>query len=298
MNPSPDQSFFPSINIIGAGIVGQVIGTLVHLHKCGHIQGVLNSTFVSTQKATQQIQQGNPLKSIEQLEPSDITFITTPDDKIESVCNSIVQMNRLPVKGIMLHCSGTLSIDILSKLKSKGHDVARVHPIKHFKEIPHAVETFNGTHCLIESDENAYSTLQLFFKSIGGNVIRMYQSPDYLYHTACVFASVFPQMLLTASSILYEICGIEKEMAVTLARDLMQQALKSIDVSKNYANYIEGPLKRGDANTLENNIASISNKNIRNLYLSFNRFALELAHLNEEEKFILKQLLSKGQRHD
>lgn len=284
----------PTINIIGAGLVGKLIGKLLTINQYGNIQCILNRTLESSQMAVGYIGQGKPIADVKSLLPAEITFITTPEDQINPICKTLLEEKCLQRNSILVHCSGSENLDVLQDALLGGYHIAKVHPIKHIQNINEAINSFSGTYCVIESDEESYYLLNSLFTHIGAKVIRIKIQQDYLYHTACVFGSVFPQILASATSILFENCGMEKTLALNLAMNLSKSALNSLDIKKEYSDFIEGPIKRMDRELLVKNVNSIYDPLIKSMYRVLTEFGINLSKHHDESKSLLMELISQG----
>ena len=83
-----------TVNIIGAGNLGKTIGKLIFTHDVGFIQEICNTSTKIGIEAASFIGQGD-VKTISELLPADITFITTPDDQIECCCQELSRSAKL-----------------------------------------------------------------------------------------------------------------------------------------------------------------------------------------------------------
>ncbi len=272
------------INIIGGGIVGKTIAKFATSHQAGKIQCILNSRLENAQQAAKFVGAGLPIAHPGDLLPADIHIISTPDEKIEDICAAIAELNLFNPNSIVMHCSGTVSVDALKSAKSKGCYIARVHPIRHMHSAEHGVSVFPDTYCVIEGDDAAYKNLYPFFTAIQAIVIRMGTQHDNKYHTAGVFAAAYHQMIIAASARLYEDCGIEKKLAVKLACDLAKTAINNIDIESDYKSFVEGPIKRADVDTIAKNRKSLTTKEMKGLYDALGKYSLSLTEHSTAEK--------------
>lgn len=283
----------PTINIIGAGLVGQTLAIRIAMVNCGTILNILNSTYKSSCAAAKKITQGRAIKNIEEIHPADFVFITTPDDKIESICSNLCAKKLLKADSIVIHCSGTQPLDSLSAARHADCHIARVHPIKHISSVDDAIATFNDTYCVFEGDNHAAAPIFDLFTKIGAQALRINHQSDCLYHTACVFATTFPQILLSATSILYEACGINRENALKLSNDLIMNSLVLKSSMVDYIDFIEGPIKRADTTTIRKNMASIKNTDITAIYKALTNFGVSLTnHPGIIKKHLLEAIKS------
>ena len=109
-----------TVNIIGAGNLGKTIGKLIFTDDVGFIQEICNTSTKSGIEAASFIG-GGDVKTISELLPADITFfITTPDDQNPMFCcQDLSRSAKLKKNSIVVHCSGSLSSEVLRTAKRK-----------------------------------------------------------------------------------------------------------------------------------------------------------------------------------
>jgi predicted short-subunit dehydrogenase-like oxidoreductase (DUF2520 family) len=273
-----------TINIIGAGLVGQVLGAFIAMNSSNKILGVLNRSIDSAREAIKIIGQGEAVDTINHLHPADIFFITTPDDSIQDLCNQLAKTDALRSGAIVIHCSGILTTSALDSAKLKGCHIARIHPIKHITSVKKAIQTFTGTNCVFEGSEAAYHTLSKLFTTIGVKLLYMQPQYDYQYHTACVFSTTFHQLIVAAAAMLYESCGIIRVEAMALAKELAISSLNYINSPDSYSNLVEGPIKRLDTDTLSKNLNSIKQEKVQKIFQAMSEFATNISNHPEHAK--------------
>jgi predicted short-subunit dehydrogenase-like oxidoreductase (DUF2520 family) len=173
-------------NIIGAGKLGKTIAHAFTCSSIGILRGICNKNKKSAQKAVDLLGVGIAYDNISDLPKASLIFITTPDDSVAMVAESLAK--TVDVKGvIVVHCSGVLNSGALSSLKAQGAYVASVHPPKAFKGEDIQPSAFNGVDCVMEGDEEALKWLEWAFQKLKARVVRIRPCDKVLYHTACVF---------------------------------------------------------------------------------------------------------------
>src|SRR3972149_5349177 len=99
----------PRITFIGAGNTCKVLGKL--LNRRGYnIVGIASRRLGSARKASRYIGVkcfSNKINSF--ASASDIVFVTTPDDAIETLASNLAKDSKLRKGTIVLHCSGNYS---------------------------------------------------------------------------------------------------------------------------------------------------------------------------------------------
>ena len=279
-----------TVNIIGAGNLGKTIGKLIFTHDVGFIQEICNTSTKSGIEAASFIGQGD-VKTISELLPADITFITTPDDQIECCCQELSRSAKLKKNSIVVHCSGSLSSEVLRTAKEKGCFVASVHPMRSFAKPDISFKQYNGTYCAIEGDDEAITVLEELFTKIGSVVYAINKEKKSSYHAAGVFASYYLVTLCQNSLLCLKGAGVENEMSMKIIASLMQSTLNNLETTLSPERSLTGPIKRGDINTIAKHLSDIPEP-LSNLYKTLGLATLSIAHLPEDVEKKIAELLS------
>lgn len=266
-----------STNIIGCGRLGKTIGKLIIQNNAGKVFGIVNSSIESGKISAEYIGEGTAFKSIDELPKTDLYFITTKDDLIEEIANKLHTANVLKPDAIVLHCSGSLSSDILNIVKKNNCFIASIHPIKSFANPERAVSTFNGTYCAIEGDEYAISLLTSFFQKIGAITFPIKKENKSIYHSGGVIANNYLITLHYHAMQCYIKAGVDKEIAKKIVSMLMKDAFDNLNNSS-HIQALTGPIQRGDIKTVSGHISSFkqdsSLPDTKDIYLSMGRGTL------------------------
>lgn len=284
------------INIIGAGNLGKTIGKLIFSNEIGFIQEICNTSAKSGSEAASFIGQGE-VKIIDELLPADITFITTPDDQIELCCQQLSKSSKLKKNSIVVHCSGSLSSEVLRAVKEKGCFVASVHPMRSFVKPDISFKQYGGTYCAIEGDDEAINILENLFTKIGSVVYAINKDKKSSYHAAGVFASNYLVTLCQNSLLCLKDAGVEHEMSMKIITSLMQSTLNNLETTLSPPKSLTGPIKRGDINTITKHLNDLPEP-LSNLYKTLGLATLGIANLPEEiEKKISALFSQKEEPH-
>lgn len=266
-----------SANIIGCGKLGKTIGKLLAQYDALSLQGVVNSSIDSARNSVAYLGKGIPCENLHSLPKSDIYFITTKDDLIEESACKLQNSNILCKGNIILHCSGSLTSDVLNKTKESKCFVASVHPIKSFAQPDQAVTTFNGTYCAIEGDQEAITVLTQIFQKIGGIVFPIKKENKKIYHAGGVIANNYLVTLHYHATQCYINAGVDKEIAQKIVSMLMKDAFDNLSRLPHHQ-ALTGPIQRGDVNTIIKHTSSLdqvsSLKETKDIYLSMGRGTL------------------------
>lgn len=237
-----------TINIVGAGCVGQTLGRLWTQNKALIVQEVLNGSMESGACAVAFIGAGRAVAGMEQMHPADVTLIATPDDRIAACCEALAQARLLVPGSVVFHCSGALPSSVLSAASEHGAAVASVHPIRSFADPAQVANAFGGTFCGIEGDGAATDVLHTAFAAIGARLVPIDASFKAVYHAAAVFASNYLVTLLDVAVQAYMKAGIPQETAMQLMEPLVRGTVDNV-FRLGPTDALTGPIARGDIAT-------------------------------------------------
>jgi len=122
-----------TLNIIGAGHVGRVLGRLFAGVEGITVQDVLTRSMDSARDAVAFIGAGRPVDSYAALRRADVTMLAVSDDQIVPACAALVAEGR-QAGAIVFHCSGALASNVLLAATQAGASVASAHPIRSFAD--------------------------------------------------------------------------------------------------------------------------------------------------------------------
>ena len=237
----------PSVTIIGLGRVGRALyGTLP---KVGY---QIVSVFSKSVYNVPFFVEGFPS---EKSHLGELIFLTVPDDTLHTVIQKLDE-NFDDFSGkYIVHCSGTLSSDILSSLKEKGSSIASFHPIQSISE---TTDTFSKAWFDVEGDTQVVNILEELGKSLGANILTVQKETKPYLHAAAVVASNYVVTLMKVAEEIAEIGGIEKEKIISALIPLMQSSLNNLE-AKGIEKSLTGPIARGDIQTVQTHLEILKN---------------------------------------
>lgn len=252
----------PSIGFIGSGKVGTALG--YYFQKKGlNVSGYSSRSFQSAIQSAQKTKTKAFENNSALIHSSDIIWITTNDDSIEKVVADITEeANHQELPKLFLHASGTLTIDILSPLATKGHRIATAHPLLAFGDLTDSVEQLEKTYFCIEKETPLL--LQLL-KKAGNPYLQISASKKGLYHIASVVLSNYLVTLSYISKQLYQQTGMSRQEIQKATTPLVESVLKNI-AQQSEKEALTGPIKRGDANTILRHLHTIQEESPNFLY--------------------------------
>jgi predicted short-subunit dehydrogenase-like oxidoreductase (DUF2520 family) len=245
----------PSLNIVGAGHVGRVLGRLFALHGVFAVQDVLTRSPASAQDAVAFIGAGRALAQAADLRPAQVWMLAVGDDQIAPVCAALAGSGLL-AGATVFHCSGAKSSNELQAARQAGARVASVHPVRSFADPAAVAAAFDGTWCGVEGDAEALALLSPACEAIGARQVAIDAAAKTVYHAASVFASNYLVTVLDAALRAYVAAGVPPEVARELARPLASETLANV-FKLGAPGALSGPIARGDVATVARQHAAL-----------------------------------------
>ena len=261
------------VAIVGAGRVGTAVGVL--LLAAGH-----TVTAVSGRDATR-IRVAEFLPGVPVVDPAlavtgaTVVVVAVPDDELASVTAEIAPRCR---RGTWVaHCSGALGLDVLEAARAAGARRLAVHPLQTFPDVRRAIEELPGCAAAVTADdEEGYAVGEAIARDLGARPFRLADDARPLYHAAAVLASNDLVALSGLAARAFEVAGVPDPVAAMLP---LQRATVDNVGRLGPAPALTGPIVRGDAGTVDRNLAALSARlpEAVNAYVVLARVALDLA---------------------
>lgn len=236
-----------TLNVIGAGRVGQTLAHRWRAQRVFAVQQVLTRSPASASDACAFIGAGQPIASLHDLRAADVWMLAVPDAALAQAATDLAghaQATGLP-PAIVFHCSGALTAAHLAPLAAQGWQVASAHCILSFATPATAVAQFTGTACALEGVANACATLRDAFTAIGAHCFDVASEHKVLYHAAAVFATNFLPVLQTVAEDAWRATGVPEALLPSLRSSLLSNAVANIN-RLGPAGALTGPAARGD----------------------------------------------------
>lgn len=245
----------PTLNLIGAGKVGRVLGRLFAASGGFILQDVLTRSQASAADAVGFMGAGRAVDAIGGMRAADAWMLAVGDDRIEAAC---AQLAALPsVAGaVVFHCSGAKSAQALQGAARVGALTASLHPIRSFADPAYVAQHFDGTYCGIEGEPRALEMLSGALALIGARAVPIDAAAKTVYHAASVFASNYLVTVLDAALRAYQAAGISAEVARQLAAPLASETLANV-IRLGPEAALTGPIARGDLQTVARQQAAL-----------------------------------------
>lgn len=236
------------ITLIGSGNVAQ------HLIKAfTKSEGIEIGQVFSRKKESlvHLIDSDKIVTNLSDFKEADLYVIAITDDAIAEVSAQLPFQNQLVV-----HTSGTSSIDVLNSKNRKGV----FYPLQTFsknKTVDFSVIPI----CLEAENETDYSVLETVAKSISNAVFSISSEQRKALHVSAVFVNNFTNHLYQIGQ---EICN-EHQMSFEILKPLIQETADKIK-TLNPIDAQTGPAKRNDFGTIEAHLNYLTNENQKQIY--------------------------------
>lgn len=243
----------PTVNFVGCGRLGQVLGRLWTDAGLVQIQDVHTRSKASAQAAVTQMGAGQPQADLALMQPADIWCFAVTDGQIATMAKRLAELTQAPsvVPGmaaqppIAVHFSGALASAELAPLTALGWGTASCHPILSFAQFDRAVGQFAGTFCALQGDSPAVGQINRWMTALGGQCFEVEESQKLLYHAAAVFSSNFLPVLQHTAQQLWLASGVPPKVVERLWPQMLKNVADNV-LALGPAAALTGPAARGD----------------------------------------------------
>ncbi len=242
-----------SLAFIGAGTVGSALA--ISLRKVGYpVAAVASRTPASAQRLADQLPGSVACDTLQAAAASaDLVFLTVPDDAIAAVAISIVWQPGQAA----IHCSGSLSLDVLDAARAQGATAGAIHPLQTFASVENAIQNLPGSTFALEAeDRGLMAELEGMAEALGGHWIHLGPGEKVLYHASAVLACNYFVTLVKLATDLWQGFGVPREDAVRALMPLLRGTLSNIE-NVGLPDCLTGPIARGDVGTVQKHLAAL-----------------------------------------
>ncbi|MEW6702639.1 MAG: DUF2520 domain-containing protein [Bacteroidota bacterium] len=181
-------------------------------------------------------------------EVSDRILLLIRDDQIENFIHEY--KSKIAPQLIWIHCSGVLSIE----------EAESAHPLASFSEVLFDLQFYKSIPFVTEKGRKNFHEL---FPQLQNPNFEINKEEKELYHAWCSIAGNFTTILWqNFFNYLKDDLLLPKEVAHQFLASISENLIKSNDP-------LTGPLKRGDAKTIERHLLQLKNSPLEDIYKSF-----------------------------
>ncbi len=246
------SSQFRTVGFIGAGRTATALA--LGLTKAGYqVSAVSSRSPASAQALAQKVPGCKAMpQPADVLKRCDVLFLTVPDDAIASLAGALPWR---PGQGAV-HCSGALSMEVLSAARDRGALVGALHPLQTFATRDGRGKSLAGVTFAIEGEGELGVWLEEAVRRLGGHSVSIAAQDRPLYHAAAVMSCGYVATLLDAAYALWEAMGFSREEAVKALLPLTRGTLDNVE-SQGARNAATGPIIRGDMGTVVTHLIAL-----------------------------------------
>ncbi|HJX03957.1 MAG TPA: DUF2520 domain-containing protein [Dehalococcoidia bacterium] len=245
-----------NIGFIGAGTTGTALAS--RLDQQGFmVRAVASHSLTSARRLAGRLENCKVYNTPQEVsDNAHLVFITTPDDVIATVVNSVKWHERQYI----VHCSGTHSLDIIDAAKKYGAISGAFHPLQTFADIEQAFNNLPGSTFAIEAGEPLLATLKEMAIALKCDCVLLQAGDKALYHTAAVFSCNYLVTLVKLATDLWSDFGVDQGTAIRAMLPLLRGTLQNIQ-NIGLPNCLTGPIARGDLGTIQKHISTLEKEN-------------------------------------
>lgn len=243
------------IGFIGAGTVGGTLSVAL-CHKGYSVVSVSSRNISSAQALAERVP-GCVVRPTFQktVNDSDVVFISTSDDAIESVVSSVSWCHGQSV----IHCSGALSLDVLDYAVQQGAISGTFHPFQAFSSVDIGVKSIPGITFGIEGNSKMTAYLEEMAVLLEGNPISVDSKDKVLYHLTGVMMGGLLTTLGATTARLWECFGVNRAKALKALVPIMRQVSYNLE-SFGIPGAVAGPYARGDIGTVRKHLKALQDR--------------------------------------
>ena len=276
------------IGFIGAGKVATAFGH--YLYNCGlTVSGYHDLHGEKVDHACRQTHSRAFRSAAEVATASDIVLITTRDDQIAGVCDSLCRQQVIDAHHLVGHMSGAHASLILAQAADRGAAIFSLHPLQAFADENKALAALPNTYFSLEGTDDRLNSLQPLLEKAAIRFFRIAPQHKSLYHMAACILSNYLVTLMDFGLQTLEQSGIPPQEGFQAMLPLIQGTIANIgQMGPDRA--LTGPIARGDAGTIRQHLQALDVQGLQELketYLYWGLKTLALARrviLKEPEK--------------
>lgn len=227
----------------------------------------------------------------------ELVLIATPDDRIAETCREISAAGGFHEGQSVAHLSGATGLDALRAAIDAGAAPLSLHPLQTFPNVDAALVRIPGTTIAVTARDDAVAMLgERVARDVGAEPFRLAEEVKPLYHAAAVFASNFVVAITAIAEQLFAEAGLSEPLERFLP--LSRASLEHV-AELGPAAAMTGPAIRGDAGTVERNLAALEAAAPDSVesYVALTRIALDVGEragrLASEERARVEEVLAR-----
>lgn len=218
---------------------------------------------------------------------SDAILISTQDSEIEKVAENLSE--KLTNKPTVLHTSGSLSSDILQKIKNIGCQTGSIHPLVSISDAVLGSERFKDVYFCVEGDFGAIKVAEKLINDLGGKSFSIETEFKALYHASAVTACGHLVALLDVAFEMLANAGLNEENSKKILLPLVESTIANLKNQKP-SEALTGTFARADSETFKRHLEAIKENTSEDALKVYLQLGERSLHLAEEQKISTEKL--------
>jgi predicted short-subunit dehydrogenase-like oxidoreductase (DUF2520 family) len=283
------------ISIVGAGTLGTALAVL--LRSAGADIPAVSGREATRTRAARYLPGVPVVAPGRAAAAGDLVLIATPDDHIAEICREIAAAGGFRRGQTVAHVSGATGLAALRPAIDAGAAPLSLHPLQTFPNVDAALARLPGTTIAVTAREEAVAALgERVARDVGAEPFRLPEEVKPLYHAAAVFASNFVVAIAAVAEQLFIEAGLHEPLEdfLPLSRASLEHAAELGPAAA-----MTGPAIRGDAGTVERNLAALEAAAPDGVesYIALTRIALDVGErsgrLSPQERARVEEVLAR-----
>ncbi len=211
---------------------------------------------------------------------SDVVFITTRDTEIEAVAENLA--GKIKNKPTVFHTSGSLSSEILRKLKEAGCATGSLHPLVSVSDANLGKERFKGAFFCIEGEVEAVKIAEKIVEKLEGKAFSIETKYKALYHASAVMSSGHLTALVDLAIETLSRCGLNESEAQRVLLPLIESSVENLN-TQTPAEALTGTFARADVGTFRRHLETLRENVSSEVLETYLQLGARSAHLAQEQ---------------
>lgn len=263
-----------AVGVVGAGRVGTTLGAA--LGQAGH--RVVAATAVSQEsreRAHDRLPGVRLAEPQDVIEAADLVLLTVPDDALPALVGGLAATGASVAGKIIMHTSGRYGVTVLAELTRAGGLPLALHPVMTFAGRPDDLSRLVGISFGVTAPDPLRPVAEALVVEMGGEPVWIPEERRALYHAALAGGANHLVTLVVESMDLLRAAGVDNPGA--MLGPLLGAALDN--ALRLGMNGLTGPVARGDAGTVADHVAELSQVSPEGLraYLALARLTADRA---------------------
>ena len=210
---------------------------------------------------------------------AETVFIATQDSEIENAAGGLAA--KLQNKPFVFHTSGSLSSEVLHRLKKNGCPTGSIHPLVSVSDARLGVERFAGAYFCVEGERKAVEIAEKIVADLEGKFFTLATPYKTLYHASAVTASGHFVALIDVALEMFSKCGLKESEAQKILLPLIESTVENLQ-NQTTAQALTGTFARTEVETFERHLETLRREVSAEALEVYLQLAARSTHLAEQ----------------